>query len=55
MGPQYEMGPWQKMMDEAQERVKLAYRDNHVWLAEAKAKYEPENLFCVSQNIKPKA
>ena len=41
------------MMDEGQERVRAAYRDNYERLAEVKRKYDPDNLFCVNQNIKP--
>jgi FAD/FMN-containing dehydrogenase len=41
------------MMDEGQERVRAAYRDNYARLAQVKAKYDPRNLFRVNQNIKP--
>ena len=43
------------MMDEGQERVRAAYRDNYDRLAEIKAKYDPDNLFRVNQNIQPKS
>ncbi|MFN8451626.1 MAG: FAD-binding oxidoreductase [Anaerolineae bacterium] len=43
------------MMDEGEERVKAAYRDNYARLASIKAKYDPNNLFHVNQNIKPQA
>lgn len=43
------------MMDEGEERVQAAYRENYARLAAIKAKYDPENLFHVNQNIKPKA
>jgi FAD/FMN-containing dehydrogenase len=42
------------MMDEGEERVKAAYRDNYDRLVTVKAKYDPVNLFHVNQNIKPK-
>jgi FAD/FMN-containing dehydrogenase len=41
------------MMDEGEERVKAAYRDNYQRLAAVKAKYDPSNLFHINQNIKP--
>lgn len=41
------------MMDEGEERVKAAYRNNYPRLAKIKAKYDPYNLFRVNQNIKP--
>lgn len=41
------------MMDEGEERVKAAYRDNYARLAAVKAKYDPNNLFHINQNIKP--
>ena len=41
------------MMDEGQERVQATYGDNYERLAEIKAKYDPENLFRVNQNIRP--
>ena len=41
------------MMDEGQERVRAAYRDNYPRLAQIKAKYDPQNLFQVNQNIQP--
>jgi FAD/FMN-containing dehydrogenase len=43
------------MMEEGQERIKAAYRDNYERLAKIKAKYDPTNLFRVNQNIKPQA
>jgi FAD/FMN-containing dehydrogenase len=42
------------MMDEGQERVADAYRDNYDRLARIKGKYDPENFFHINQNIKPK-
>jgi hypothetical protein len=41
------------MMDEGEDNVKAAYRDNFGRLAEVKRKYDPDNLFRVNQNIKP--
>jgi FAD/FMN-containing dehydrogenase len=41
------------IMDEGEERVKAAYGDNYPRLAQIKAKYDPQNLFHVNQNIKP--
>ncbi len=43
------------MMDEGEDRVKAAYRDNYGRLAAIKAKYDPKNLFHINQNIKPQA
>lgn len=41
------------IMNEGQDMIKAAYRDNYPRLAEIKAKYDPTNLFSVNQNIKP--
>lgn len=41
------------MMDEGEDNVKNAYRDNFARLAQIKKKYDPNNLFRVNQNIKP--
>jgi len=41
------------MMEEGQERVKASYRDNYERLARIKARYDPNNLFHINQNIKP--
>jgi FAD/FMN-containing dehydrogenase len=43
------------IMDEGQDMVKAAYRDNYARLAQVKAKYDPTNLFHMNQNIKPGA
>jgi len=41
------------MMDEGQERVRATYRDHYDRLARIKARYDPDNLFHVNQNILP--
>jgi FAD/FMN-containing dehydrogenase len=41
------------MMEEGQDRVRASYRDNYERLAQIKAKYDPNNLFHVNQNISP--
>jgi FAD/FMN-containing dehydrogenase len=41
------------IMDEGEERVKAAYRENYERLAQIKAKYDPHNFFHVNQNINP--
>jgi FAD/FMN-containing dehydrogenase len=41
------------MMDEGPDRVKASYRDNYARLAQVKARFDPQNLFRVNQNIKP--
>jgi FAD/FMN-containing dehydrogenase len=41
------------MMDEGEERIRLAYRDNYAALARIKHRYDPANLFRVNQNIRP--
>jgi FAD/FMN-containing dehydrogenase len=43
------------MMDEGQERVQAAYRDNYERLAAVKNTYDPDNFFHVNQNIRPRA
>jgi hypothetical protein len=40
-------------MEEGQERVQAAYRDNYQRLSAIKKKYDPGNFFCVNQNIRP--
>lgn len=41
------------IMDEGQETVKAAYRDNYERLVTVKNKYDPSNLFHMNQNIRP--
>jgi hypothetical protein len=41
------------MMEEGQSRVEATYRDNYGRLAEAKATYDPGNVFRINQNIPP--
>ena len=43
------------IMDEGEQGVKRAYGDNYTRLAQIKAKYDPNNLFHINQNIRPKA
>jgi FAD/FMN-containing dehydrogenase len=40
-------------MEEGQDRVRAAYRDNYDRLARVKAAYDPDNAFHVNQNIQP--
>jgi len=41
------------MMEEGQERVQAAFRENYGRLSQIKRKYDPLNLFRVNQNIPP--
>jgi len=41
------------MMEEGDERVKAAFRDNYGRLAAVKQSYDPTNFFRVNQNIRP--
>ena len=41
------------MMEEGEDRIKATYGSNYNKLAAVKAKFDPDNLFRVNQNIKP--
>ena len=41
------------MMEEGEDRIKATYGENYERLTVIKAKYDPDNLFRVNQNIKP--
>jgi FAD/FMN-containing dehydrogenase len=41
------------LMDEGEDRVRATYRGNYGRLAEIKARYDPENVFRVNQNVSP--
>ena len=43
------------LMEEGEERIRATYRGNYDRLADIKAKYDPDNLFRINQNIPPKA
>ena len=42
------------MMEEGEERIKATYGSNYAKLVEVKTKYDPQNLFRINQNIKPR-
>jgi len=41
------------MMDEGEDRIRAAYRDNYQRLVDVKRQFDPDNLFRVNQNIRP--
>ena len=41
------------MMDEGHERIRATYGANYERLARIKARYDPDNLFHVNQNVRP--
>ena len=41
------------MMEEGEERIRATYGGNYARLQAIKAKYDPDNFFCVNQNIQP--
>jgi len=41
------------MMDEGNDNVRAAYRENYERLARIKAAHDPTNLFHTNQNIRP--
>jgi FAD/FMN-containing dehydrogenase len=41
------------LMEEGQDRVRASYRGNYDRLAQVKARYDPDNVFHVNQNIQP--
>ena len=42
----------QSVEEEGEVRVREAYGANYLRLAKVKAKYDPENLFCMNQTIR---
>jgi FAD/FMN-containing dehydrogenase len=42
------------MDDEGADRVRASFRGNYERLVEVKRHYDPENRFCINQNIEPR-
>lgn len=42
------------LMDEGQDRVAAAFRDNYARLVDVKTSYDPTNLFHLNQSIAPR-
>ena len=40
-------------MNEGQDRIKAAYRENYTRLTQIKERYDPDNTFHINQNIQP--
>jgi hypothetical protein len=56
MEPFFEEGVYvNNLGDEGEDRVKAAYGTNYGRLLALKGKYDPTNLFCLNQNIRPPA
>ncbi|MFD1642377.1 FAD-binding oxidoreductase [Halohasta litorea] len=53
MAPHATGGVYVNFISEADGEESLAYRDNYARLAELKAKYDPDNVFRVNQNVEP--
>ncbi|WP_435348791.1 FAD-binding oxidoreductase [Haloarchaeobius sp. HRN-SO-5] len=54
MRPHASGGVYVNFVSEAEGEESLAYGENYDRLAELKAKYDPENLFSLNQNVEPK-